>query len=276
MTDPVDLKHSPEFGLQGQVALITGATTGLGRASALALGRSGAQVIVNHLSTDDGAELVDVIRSAGGQACAIAADVSQERQVDAMFNKAIRQFGTVHILVNNAGIQDGAAFADMTLAQWQHVLDVNLTGQFLCARAAVREFIRRGPQPDLSPALGKIICMSSVHQAIPWAFEANYAASKGGVMLLMESLAQELAPQRIRVNAIAPGAVRTAINRDAWTTEEALEKLLMLIPYGRIGEPADIAQAVLWLSSDLSDYVTGSTLLVDGGMSLYPSFRGNG
>src|SRR5699024_7229756 len=146
----------------------------------------------------------------------------------------------------------------------------------LCARAAVREFIRRGPQPDLSPALGKIICMSSVHQAIPWAFEANYAASKGGVMLLMESLAQELAPQRIRVNAIAPGAVRTAINRDAWTTEEALEKLLMLIPYGRIGEPADIAQAVLWLSSDLSDYVTGSTLLVDGGMSLYPSFRGNG
>jgi glucose 1-dehydrogenase len=278
MTTPDDLKHSPELGLSRQVALVTGAGSGLGRACALALGRAGAHVVVNHLPSGAkaGAEVVDMIKSAGGQACAIAADVSQEQQVEAMFTEAVQQFGTVHILVNNAGIQDGAAFADMTLKQWQRVLNVNLTGQFLCARAAVREFIRRGPQPDLSPALGKIICMSSVHQTIPWAFEANYAASKGGVMLLMQSLAQELASRRIRVNAVAPGAIRTPINRPAWDTEPALEKLLTLIPYGRIGEPTDIAQAVLWLASDLSDYATGSTLLVDGGMSLYPSFRGNG
>lgn len=278
MTTPDDLKHSPELGLSRQVALVTGAGSGLGRACALALGRAGAHVIVNHLPSDAeaGIEVADMIKNARGQACAIAADVSQEQQVEAMFTEAVQRFGTVHILVNNAGIQDGAAFADMSLEQWQRVLSVNLTGQFLCARAAVREFLRRGPQPDLSPALGKIICMSSVHQTIPWAFEANYAASKGGVMLLMQSLAQELASRRIRVNAVAPGAIRTPINRPAWDTEAALDKLLTLIPYGRIGEPTDIAQAVLWLASDLSDYVTGSTLLVDGGMSLYPSFRGNG
>lgn len=278
MTSSADANRFPEFRLSRQVALVTGASSGIGRACALALGRAGAHVIVNHLpsDTEDSAAIVDTIKSSGGQAYAIAADVSQEQQVEAMFAEAVQRFGTVHILVNNAGIQDGAVFADMSLAQWQRVLDTNLTGQFLCARAAVREFLRRGPQPELSPASGKIICMSSVHQTIPWAFEANYAASKGGVMLLMQSLAQELAMHRIRVNAIAPGAIRTPINDSAWDTESALRRLLALIPYGRIGEPIDVAQAVLWLSSDLSDYVTGSTLLIDGGMSLYPAFRGNG
>jgi glucose 1-dehydrogenase len=193
-----------------------------------------------------------------------------------MFAAVRGRLGTVHILVNNAGIQSGSRFQDMTLAQWRRVMAVNLDGQFLCARAAVREFMRRGPQPDVSSATGKIICMSSVHQVIPWAFEANYAASKGGVMLLMQSLAQELAPERIRVNAVAPGAIRTPINRGAWETPEAMTTLLNLIPYGRIGEPPDIATAVLFLASDLSDYMTGATLFVDGGMSLYPSFRGAG
>jgi|SRR5690625_937851 len=271
-------KDPPDLNLAGQIALVTGASSGLGRACALALGWAGARVVVNDLPTnaDSAEDVVVAIKDAGGEACAIAADVSNEQHVEALFKQTTQRYGTLHILVNNAGIQDGAAFAEMSLQQWQRVLDVNLTGQFLCARAAVREFLRRGLQPEISLALGKIICMSSVHQAIPWAFEANYAASKGGVMLLMESLAQELAPSRIRINAVAPGAIRTSINRPAWDTPQALEELLKLIPYGRIGEPVDVAHAVLWLASDLSDYMTGSTLLVDGGMSLYPSFRGGG
>lgn len=278
MAAPAALAHAPDLGLKDQVAVITGATSGLGRACARALAQAGAHVAVNHLPqhVNDAAKVVAEIQAQGGSALAVVADVCREDEVEAMFAQVIDHFGTLHILINNAGIQDGAPFQDMSLAQWQHVIDINLNGQFLCARAAVREFLRRGMQPDLSCALGKIVCMSSVHQAIPWAFQANYAASKGGVMLLMQSLAQELASRRIRVNAIAPGAIKTAINRDAWATPEALETLLELIPYGRIGAPEDVAQAALWLASDLSDYVVGTTLFIDGGMALYPSFRGNG
>jgi glucose 1-dehydrogenase len=193
-----------------------------------------------------------------------------------MFKKVIHQFGTLDILVNNAGLQRDAAFHAMTLEQWNTVLGVNLTGQFLCAREAVREFLRRGVVPAVSRAAGKIICMSSVHQEIPWAGHANYATSKGGIKMLMESLAQEVAPHRIRVNAIAPGAVRTPINTVAWQTKEAYEKLMTLVPYGRIGEPEDIARAAVWLASDYSDYVVGATLFIDGGMTLYPGFATGG
>lgn len=268
----------PDYGLSGQVALVTGASSGIGRACALALAAAGVRTAVNHLAGEEAeAEaLVAEITDAGGEAMAVAADVSREDEVETMFAQVVARFGSLHILLNNAGIQAGAAFAEMSLEQWQKVIDVNLTGQFLCARAAVREFLRRGMEPERSAALGKIICMSSVHQVIPWAFESNYAASKGGVMLLMQSLAQELAPQRIRVNAVAPGAIRTPINREAWSTEEAEQALLRLIPYGRVGDPEDIARAVLWLASDLSDYVVGTTLFIDGGMTLYPGFRGNG
>jgi glucose 1-dehydrogenase len=153
---------------------------------------------------------------------------------------------------------------------------VNLTGQFLCAREAAREFIQRGVVPELSSAAGKIICMSSVHQAIPWSRHANYAASKGGVMMLMQTMAQELAVHHIRVNSIAPGAVKTPINTSAWDTPEAERKLLQLIPYDRVGLPADIAKAAVWLASDQADYITGTTLFVDGGMMLYPGFRTGG
>lgn len=266
------------FGIAGQVAIVTGASSGLGRACAISLGCGGAKVVVNHLSAsaEAAAEVCGEIEDLGGEAIAYAADVSDEDQVVAMFADSVARFGTLHILVNNAGIQNGAKFQDMTLAQWQNVIDVNLTGMFLCSREAIREFLRRGPQPEVSRATGKIICMSSVHQEIPWAFQANYAASKGGVNLLMQSLAQELATQKIRVNAVAPGAIRTRINRSAWETEEAMKQLLSLVPYGRIGEPADIGQAVLWLASDLSDYMNGTTMFVDGGMSAYPAFRGAG
>lgn len=266
------------FGLDGQVALVTGASSGLGRASAVALGAAGATVVVNHLpaAAGEAEEVCREIAEAGGAAVAIATDVSDEDQVEAMVADTVARFGTLHILVNNAGIQSGAKFQDMTLAQWRRVVDVNLTGMFLCSRAAIREFLRRGPQPRVSRATGKIVCMSSVHQVIPWAFEANYAASKGGVSLLMQSLAQEFAQHGIRVNAIAPGAIRTPINRSAWDTEEGLGALLKLIPYGRIGEPEDIGRAVLWLASDLSDYMNAATLFVDGAMTAYPGFRGAG
>jgi glucose 1-dehydrogenase len=207
---------------------------------------------------------------------ALAADVSVEAEVQALVQGTIDAFGTVHVLVNNAGIQRDAKLVEMSLAAWQRVIDVNLTGQFLCAREVAKEFLRRGVDPAVSPAAGKIICMSSVHQAIPWSGHVNYAASKGGVMMLMESLAQELAEAKIRVNAIAPGAIRTPFNRAAWETAAGLQALDRLIPYGRVGDAEDVARAAVWLASDLSDYVTGTTLVVDGGMMLYPGFRGNG
>ena len=275
------MSSPPALDLSRQIAVVTGASSGIGRACAVALARAGATVVVNYsglgrTTGDDAEAVVAEIRKAGGEGVAMRADVSQEADVEAMFAETVRRFGTVHILVANAGIQRDAPFVDMTLAEWRQVLDVNLTGQFLCARAAVREFLRRGPQPDISAALGKIICMSSVHEVIPWGGHVNYAASKGGVMLFMKSLAQEVAQHRIRVNAIGPGAIQTAINRPAWETPEALKALLTLIPYGRIGQPEDIARAAVWLASDQSDYVTGTTLFVDGGMTLYPGFSEGG
>jgi glucose 1-dehydrogenase len=263
--------------LAGQKALVTGANSGIGQAVAIALGGAGADVIVNYVDGDDAAnDVVEEIRRSGANAHAYKADVSNEEQVGAMFAFAIKSFGTVDILVNNAGLQRDSAFQDMTLEKWNKVLNVNLTGQFLCARAAIREFLRRGVVPSVSRAAGKIICMSSVHQVIPWGGHANYATSKGGIKLLMESMAQELAPHHIRVNGIAPGAIKTPINTSAWDTPEALKNLLTLIPYGRAGEPEDIARAAVWLASDESDYVVGTTLFVDGGMTLFPGFATNG
>jgi glucose 1-dehydrogenase len=263
--------------LPGQKALVTGANSGIGRAVALALGQAGADVLVNYVVGDDAAEQVAVeIRKCGSKARTYKADVSQEDQVVEMFRSMVTEFGTIDILVNNAGLQRDAAFHEMTLAQWNTVISVNLTGQFLCAREAIREFLRRGVVDSVSCAAGKIICMSSVHQEIPWAGHANYASSKGGIMMLMESLAQEVAPRRIRVNSIAPGAIRTPINTGAWQTKQAYDRLMTLVPYKRIGEPIDIARAAVWLASDDSDYVVGATLFVDGGMSLYPGFATGG
>ncbi len=263
--------------LDGQKALVTGANSGIGQGIALAMGQAGADVCVNYVDGDDAAQaVVDALRSFGVRAFSFKADVSDETEVSAMFKEVVAQFGTVDIVVANAGLQRDSAFHEMTLKQWNKVIGVNLTGQFLCAREAVREFTRRGVVPSVSRAAGKIICMSSVHQEIPWAGHANYASSKGGVKMLMETLAQELAPLRIRVNAIAPGAIRTPINTSAWSTPEAYRQLMKLVPYGRIGEPDDIARAAVWLASDQSDYVVGTTLFVDGGMTLYPGFATGG
>ena len=263
--------------LTGQPALVTGANSGIGKAVALGLARAGADVVVNYVVDPGEADaVVHEIEAIGRRAIAIKADVSKEDEVEQMFAAAAEHFGTLHIVVSNAGLQRDSAFTDMTLDQWNNVIGVNLTGQFLCTRAAARIFKQRGVVPSVSQAAGKIICMSSVHQQIPWAGHANYAASKGGVMLLMKSIAQELAPHLIRVNSIAPGAIRTPINTAAWETPSAYADLMTLVPYKRIGEPDDIAQAAVWLASDASDYVTGATLFVDGGMTLYPGFATGG
>jgi len=270
MTYPSDL-------LKGQSALVTGGSSGIGEAIARYLAKAGAAVAINYNSSPEPAQkLADAIQTEGGRAIAVKANVSQEDDVKAMFSQVCQEFGTIDILINNSGIQKDAPFLDMTLEQWNQVIAVNLTGQFLCARAAAQEFLRRGIRPEISSAAGKIISISSVHEVIPWAGHVNYAASKGGVSLLMKSIAQELAPYKIRVNSIAPGAIKTAINRPAWETPEAEAELLKLIPYGRVGEVDDIAKAAVWLASDESDYVHGTTLFVDGGMTLYPEFAEGG
>ncbi|MEL7475492.1 MAG: SDR family oxidoreductase [Cyanobacteria bacterium J06555_12] len=263
--------------LADQIALVTGSSSGIGAADALSLAEAGAAVAVNYPSSPKGAdEVVDKIVAAGGEAIALQADVSQEDQVLHMFEQLYEAYGTIDILVNNAGIQKDASITEMTLDQWNAVINVNLTGQFLCAREAVKEFLRRGVVPKKSCSAGKIICMSSVHEVIPWAGHCNYAASKGGVMLLMQSMAQELAPHKIRINSIGPGAIKTPINQSAWDTPEAEAKLLELIPYNRVGVPADIGRAAVWLASDESEYICGTTLFVDGGMTLYPGFATGG
>jgi glucose 1-dehydrogenase len=265
--------------LKGQVAIVTGASSGIGAGVSKSLAAAGATVVLNHPvdATKAAADAVlGEIKSAGGTGISYQCDVSKEDEVKKMFADIVSQFGTIDILINNAGLQRDSPFQEMTLEQWNYVLAVNLTGQFLCAREAVKEFLRRGVVPERSRAAGKIICMSSVHEVIPWAGHANYAASKGGIMMLMKSIAQEFAPSKIRVNSIAPGAIKTPINHAAWATPAAEKKLLELVPYDRIGVVEDIGAAAVWLASDDSDYITGTTLFVDGGMTLYPGFSTNG
>jgi glucose 1-dehydrogenase len=263
--------------LEGQAAIVTGASSGIGAGVARALANAGAKVLVNYSSSADKAQqIVDEIITGGGDAFPYRADVSQEADVQKMFSAAIKRFGTVDILINNAGLQKDARFHEMTLEEWNHVISINLTGQFLCAREAIKEFLKRGVVAERSKSAGKIICISSVHEVIPWAGHANYAASKGGVMMLMKTIAQEYAPMKIRVNSIGPGAIKTPINHAAWQTPEAYQSLLKLIPSKRIGEAEDVGAAAVWLASDASEYVNGITLFVDGGMLLYPGFEDNG
>lgn len=263
--------------LTNQTAIVTGASSGIGEAVAKGLATAGANVVVNYSSSQGKANsVVNQIREAGGNAIDVKADVSSEQEVANMFARTLEMFETIDILVANAGIQQDSPFTEMSLEKWNRVLSVNLTGQFLCAREAVKQFIQQGIRAGVSCAAGKIICMSSVHQVIPWAGRVNYAASKGGVDMMMQSIAQEVAEKKIRVNGIAPGAIKTAINKSAWETKADLDALLKLIPYGRIGVPEDIAKAAVWLASDESDYVHGTTLFVDGGMTLYPGFSENG
>jgi len=264
--------------LEGQVAIVTGASSGIGAGCAKELAKAGATIVVNYPIPQGKTmadKVVDEITATGGTAISYKCDVSKEDDVKQMFSDTVAQFGTVDILINNAGLQKDAPFTEMTLEQWNFVLAVNLTGQFLCAREAIKEFLRRGVNGK-SKSAGKIVCMSSVHEVIPWAGHANYAASKGGVMLMMKTIAQEFAPRMIRINSIAPGAIATPINHDAWDTQAHLQELLKLIPQKRVGQVDDIGKAAVWLCSDDADYVNGTTIFVDGGMTLYPGFEGNG
>ena len=264
--------------LEGQVAIVTGASSGIGTGVSVALAAAGAIVVVNHpvaATQAAAAAVLDEIVAKGGSGMTYQCDVSKEDEVRGMFAAVVGKYGRLDILVNNAGLQKDSPFQDMSLEQWNYVLGVNLTGQFLCAREAVRIFLKQGIMPG-ARAAGKIICMSSVHEVIPWAGHANYAASKGGIMMLMKSIAQEFAPNKIRVNSIGPGAIKTPINHTAWETPEAEKKLLELIPYNRVGVVEDIGAAAVWLASDDSDYVNGQTMFVDGGMTLYPGFSTNG
>ena len=262
--------------LEGKTAIVTGASSGIGKGIAITYGKQGAHVIVNYLREEKEAlEVVESIKREGGKAIAIRADVSKEEEVQRMFEQTHQYFGSIDVLVCNAGIQKDSKFSDMSFQDWQRVIDVNLTGYFLCAREAVKIFLLNN-KDVIKKAIGNIIFISSVHDIIPWAGHINYAASKGGVLMLMKSLALELAPQKVRVNAISPGAIKTDINKEVWEDEEKAKDLLKLIPYQRIGEPEDVAEVAVWLASEKSDYVTGTTIYVDGGMTLYPGFVNNG
>ena len=263
--------------LDGQTAIVTGASKGLGKGIAKGFAEAGADVVINYFSDKEGAEeTAHSVVASGQRALVFHADTAEEADVQEMFGACIKEFGKVDICVPNSGMQLNAPLVDMTLHQWKRVIDVNLTGQFLCAREAVRAFLKQGINRQLSYSAGKIIFMSSVHDIIPWEGHVNYAASKGGVMMLMKSIAQELAHKKIRANAVSPGAIRTPMNLEVLSTPEAYEELLKLMPAGRIGEPEDVARATVWLASDDSDYVNGTTIYIDGGMTLYPGFIGGG
>jgi len=264
---------------ENQTCIVTGSSAGIGRAIAKALGTEGANVVVNYRNSKE--EVEEVARwiennATCGEALVIKGDVSKEKDVKNLFKRTIDHFGTVDVLVANAGIQIDHKLHEMPLKDWQKVIDVNLTGQFLCAKEAINEYLKRGMREDVSKSLGKIIHISSVHEEIPWAGHANYAASKGGILMLMESICQEYAPYKIRCNSIAPGAIKTDINKEVWSSKEKLEQLLKLIPYKRIGVPDDIGSVACWLASDESEYINGTTIFVDGGMTCYPGFTTNG
>lgn len=260
-----------------QTVLITGASSGIGQGIAIAFGQQGANVVVNYYSDEQGADqtLKQIIAS-GGNGFIHKADVGKEDEVIAMFDKTVAEYGGIDVLINNAGIQKDSAFSSMTIDQWNKVITTNLTGQFLCAREAIQQFEAKKQEGQKGKAIGNIIFISSVHDIIPWAGHVNYAASKGGILMLMKSLALEVAPKKIRVNGISPGAIATDINDEVWEDKEKLKELMKLIPYQRIGVPEDIAKVAVWLASHNSDYITGTTIYVDGGMTLYPGFVDNG
>jgi glucose 1-dehydrogenase len=264
--------------LAGQKALVTGASKGLGQAMAIGLAQAGADVVVNYYSDEQGARWTAAeIEKLGRKAIIFKADVADEKEVQSMFRSMIETFGRIDICIANSALQLNAPVDEMTLAQWQRVISVNLTGVFLCSRESVRAFKRQGINRSISYACGKLILISSVHDVIPWEGHANYAAAKGGLILFMKSLAQEVAHLRIRVNAISPGAIRTPMNVEKLTSPEVFKAVLLkLIPSKRIGEPEEVARVAVWLASDESDYVQGTTIYIDGGMTLYPGFIGAG
>lgn len=255
--------------LEGKTALVTGASSGIGQAVAVRLGKEGAAVGVNYRSDEDGAEqAVREIEDAGSKAVAIQGDVSKEDDAKRMVGETIEAFGDLDVLVNNAGIESEVPFLEMSLEEWEKIVSVNLTGFFLLCREAIGYMVENGG--------GTVVNMSSVHQRIPWPRFAHYAASKGGVKLLTETLALEFAGRGVRVNAVGPGAVETPINKEKLEDPEQRKAVEALIPWDRVGQPEEVAACVAFLASDEASYVTGTTLYVDGGMILYPGFEEGG
>lgn len=259
--------------LPNQTAIVTGASSGIGQGIAIELGLSGCNVMINYHSDEEGARQTQhEIEKADGKCMILQGDIGKPEDVALLFEETKKAYGNLHLLVSNAGIQKDKAFTEMSFEDWDQVMQTNLYGAFLTSQTAAKAFLAQGIDEKVSKAAGKIIFISSVHDIIPWAGRVNYATTKGGLKMMMESIAQELAPHRIRVNNVSPGAIKTPINEHEWKDKEGLKKMMAQIPYGRIGDPEDIAKTVRWLASDEADYITGTTIYVDGGMTLYPSF----
>jgi len=266
MSDDFTLHPEAARLLAGRRALVTGATTGIGRGTAFELAAHGAAVAIDYRGKEDQAsEIVAAIEGAGGRAIGVQMDITDEDEVARGFAEARAAFGGLDLVVNNAGVEAPFELVDMPLDEWNRVIGVNLTGVFLASREAAR--IMRADD-----ARGTIVMVSSVHEQIPWKKFSHYCASKGGVKLFAESIARELAPRGIRVVSVAPGAIETPINRDVLDNPEQKRAVLEEIPLGRWGAVRDIAQAIAWVASEQAAYVTGTTLFVDGGMTLYPKF----
>ncbi|MBS2969540.1 glucose-1-dehydrogenase [Metabacillus sp. KIGAM252] len=253
--------------LEGKVVVVTGASSGLGRAIAKRFGQEKAKVVINYYKNEGKSdELIGEIKEAGGEAVKVQGDVSKEEDVKKIIQFAIDTYGTLDVMVNNAGIQNEVPTEELSLDDWNKVISTNLTGIFVGSREAIAYMLKN----DIK---GSIINMSSVHQIIPWPHFAHYAASKGGIKMLSETLALEFAPHGIRVNCLAPGAINTPINKEKFSDPAAKEEVLKMIPLNKIGEPEEVAAAAVWLASEEASYVTGTTLYIDGGMTNYPSFQ---
>jgi glucose 1-dehydrogenase len=259
--------HAPEARLlEGRRALVTGGSSGIGQGTCYELAAHGAAVAVNYVGAPGAAEdMVAEITAAGGQAIAVPMDVSSEDDVRRGFAQAREALGGLDLLVNNAGIERPFQLTDMPLDEWQKVIAVNLTGTFLCSREAARIMLA-------DRARGTIVMVTSVHEVIPWESFSHYCASKGGMKLFAQTIARELAPHGIRVASVAPGAIATPINAGVLADPVQKAAVEAEIPYGRWGEVSDVARAIAWIASTQADYVVGSTLFVDGGMTLYPRF----
>jgi glucose 1-dehydrogenase len=246
--------------LQGRVAVVTGAGTGIGQAIALAFAGAGAAVVVDYVGIASVSEdTIDKINAMGGKSLGVDADISLPEDVNGLIRKTVSTFGRLDIFVNNAGIEKKIAFVDYPIEEWQKIMAVNLTGPFLCSQAAARQMIQQGDG-------GRIINISSVHEDLPMPTNAPYCATKGGLRMLMRTMAVELAPHRITVNNIGPGAIYTPIDKDVESDARMNDRILAEIPMGRWGKPEEVAQLAVYLPSDDAAYVTGSTHFIDGGM----------
>lgn len=253
--------------LKGKVVAVTGGATGLGKAMCLRFAEEGAKVVVNYYNDKQPIdEVIDELKKQGGEAVKIQGDVSKEEDVKSIVQTAVDTFGTLDIMVNNAGIENEVPSDELSLKDWNRVIATNLTGAFLGSREAIHYMLEHNIK-------GSVINMSSVHEVIPWPHFVHYAASKGGIKLMTETLALEYAPKGIRVNNIAPGAMNTPINAEKFSDPELKKGVIELIPMGYIGKPEEVAACAVWLASSQASYVTGLTLFCDGGMTQYPGFQ---